>query len=605
MRILFALFLLLQEDSTSSEIVALADRFLTQARASCEKREWFDAMEQAERARTAYRTLAELYDSQKRTTDRQKAGDAVQHCNQLIKLANDARKAAGPAAPAPKEPAKPEEKAPPGAPVPPRPPEKLEVPPAVAQSEAEKSIRETYKADDAKRASQDLNVLAKKLLSQGMDSANHATTRFVLLREARETALQAGDARLALAAVDESARVFAVDALALKVAVVSRIASTAKGQAGWEAAELCLSVVDEALVQEAYDLGTILVKRAQSLAAAPRNPALIALAQGRAKDLQELPKERDKAVAAEKTLQSTPEDPNACAVLGKYLTLVKGDWSRGLPLLAKGSDARLKMLAERDLSAPDKPDLQAEMGNAWWTASEAETSPRAKSRMRVRAKGWYDRALPALGGLQVVKIKKRSEEVEDEAAWLWSVNLMKIIDARRDGVSGDWRCDGESITTPIVPKAGAWLQVPYSPSEEYDLRIVAARKSGTLDFFVGFLGGGKPLLAHIDGGNGEVGGLQTIDNKDWAFNETSYKGRIFGDDKPKTLVFSVRKTGITFTADGKTWINWRGDYRRVTPTKIVPDPTALFLGDLESVFDISQLMLFPYSGQGRRIRPAQ
>jgi hypothetical protein len=594
-----------QEDSTYGEIVALADRFLAKARTSFEKQEWFDAMEQAERARTAYMTLAELYDSQKRTADRQKAGDAVQQCNQLIKLANDARKAAGPAPPAPKDPGKPEDPLPVPAPLAPRPVEKLPVPPAVAQSEAERTIRETYKAEYAKRGSQDLNGLAKKLLSQAQDSANHPTTRFVLLREAREAAIQAGDSRLALVAIDEAARVFMLDAVPLKVAAVSRIASSAKGTAGWEAAELCLAVADEAALQESYDLGTILVKRAQALAGAPRNPSLISLAQGRSKDLQELPKERDRAVAAEKSLHTTPDDPNSCAVLGRYLALVKGDWDRGLPLLAKGSDVRLKTLAERDLSAPSKPDFQAEMGHEWWTASEAEASPRARSRMRTRAKAWYDRALPSLGGLLSVKAKKRSEEVEDETAWLWSVNLLKIIDTRRDGVSGDWRCDGESLTTPVVAKAGAWLQIPYSPSEEYDLRIVAARKSGALDFFVGFVGGGKQLLAHIDGGNGEVGGLQTIDNKDWAFNETSYKGRIFFDDKPKTLVFSVRKSGITFTADGKTWINWKGDYRRVTPTKIVPDPSALFLGDLESVFEVSQLVLLPFSGQGRRIRPSQ
>src|SRR5687767_7932562 len=117
MRTLLTLFLFpilaeaaLQDDSTSSEIVALADRFLAQARASHEKREWWDAMEQAERARTAYMTLAELYESQKRPADRQKASDAVQQCNQLIKLANDARKAAGPAGPAPADPGRPEEK---------------------------------------------------------------------------------------------------------------------------------------------------------------------------------------------------------------------------------------------------------------------------------------------------------------------------------------------------------------------------------------------------------------------------------------------------------------------------------------------------------------
>src|SRR5262245_17696113 len=44
-----------------------------------------------------------------------------------------------------------------------------------------------------------------------------------------------------------------------------------------------------------------------------------------------------------------PLDAETCLKLGKLICFLKGDWQRGLPLLARGSDERLRELAHQDL----------------------------------------------------------------------------------------------------------------------------------------------------------------------------------------------------------------------------------------------------------------
>ena len=52
-------------------------------------------------------------------------------------------------------------------------------------------------------------------------------------------------------------------------------------------------------------------------------------------------------MAARKLLETTPDNPSACLVEGRYRCFYEGDWESGLPLLAKADDMQLSELAER------------------------------------------------------------------------------------------------------------------------------------------------------------------------------------------------------------------------------------------------------------------
>ena len=94
-----------------------------------------------------------------------------------------------------------------------------------------------------------------------------------------------------------------------------------------------------------------------------------------------------KVASAEKSLAADPADKEADLVLGKFDCLIKGNWSLGLPHLAKGSDVAIAACAARDL-ATSKDDVAATVckktGDGWWDTANAQTGV-AKSQMQSRS----------------------------------------------------------------------------------------------------------------------------------------------------------------------------------------------------------------------------
>ena len=112
--------------------------------------------------------------------------------------------------------------------------------------------------------------------------------------------------------------------------------------------------------------------------------------------------ESEKAYAdtqeATATLKEKPDDPEANLALGKYRCFNRGDWDKGLPMLAKGDDGKLKALAEKDIAGAASAKEQAKLADAWWNVS------------RGRAIYWYEQALPGLAGLEKDRVEKRIGE---------------------------------------------------------------------------------------------------------------------------------------------------------------------------------------------------
>ena len=71
-------------------------------------------------------------------------------------------------------------------------------------------------------------------------------------------------------------------------------------------------------------------------------------------------------------LENKPTDPAANLAAGRHLCFVKGNWVRGVPMLALGSDAALKAAAIKDLPGADSADQQAAIGDASWDVAETK-----------------------------------------------------------------------------------------------------------------------------------------------------------------------------------------------------------------------------------------
>jgi serine/threonine protein kinase len=468
-------------------------------------------------------------------------------------------------------------------------------PPAEAQKQKLELIRELFKEEYAKRTPQDQRVLAQKLLQKGQETAEDSAARFVLLREARELATLGGDTETALAAIDGLSASFAVDAVGMKLSLLNRLAPTAKDpEAARSMALHYLSVISDAITIDNYESATAAAAKAEPLAKIAQDIGLVSRAQDSKKDVAALKEEYQKV---KRFLDKPAEgDPEA---LGKYWCFVKGDWERGLRLLAT-TKSSLAAAVEKDLADPKDPEKQIEVADGWWAIAQKEKSPWRKARILARAVRWYEIALPAATGLSRAKIEKRLEGAESPLKG--PVELLKILDLKQDMAGGNCLLEDSALVL-----ARGRVQIPYLPPDEYDLTIQVQRLEDPGSLNIGLVHGDSQFMAIIDGdpSGGQKAGLHLLDGKGFEVNDTSSKGKLFTTlTKSCTIQCSVRKGGVTVTFDGKKIINWQGNFSRLTQDSRwkLPNSHELFIGNDDSKYKVTRLTLTPITGQGKQAR---
>lgn len=288
---------------------------------------------------------------------------------------------------------------------------RLPLPDEATQKRVERTIREIFKDEYAKKDAASRRAFVQRLLTQGKDGKDDPESRYGLLKEALEVASQSGDSAGALAAADELAAVFAVAANPFRKEALDRTK-----KAGVDPAALTegyLKVAADALRSGEIDLAADAAKEADAAAQKAKKIPLVGKARAMSKEIAEQRAEAPKLAEARTKLGTAPGDPAANGVLGRHLCFKAGDWDQGLAHLAKGPDD-LKALAAQDLAAPSAGAEQVKLGDGWWDAGEKEAAA-TKDACRRRAARWYQTALPGLTGLTRVRVERRLAELPAEA----------------------------------------------------------------------------------------------------------------------------------------------------------------------------------------------
>ena len=612
---------LLAEGSVQAQdldkIIERADKLLEESKTAYEDARsksslpgYVDAGFKLEEARIKYLAIQEVGSPDQQKT----AADRLRAVNQLAKLIHDGKVAvnAPPAdAPAPR----PVEPAPATAPPDPaKTPEprpkvapdvmsRLAVPDPARLKEAEKTIKDLFKDQYARKGASDRQALARSLLEQARRAADDPAAAWVLYRESQDIATQSGDMVTLLAAVDGASAAFDVDAMAMKGAAFTNAAKAAKTPLEFSTlAEAQLKLIDELVAADQYDAADKSAAAALQSARRTNDAGLINRTTLRSKEVAEAKTKFQSLKRVLETLARNPDDPAANLEMGQFLCFIKGNWELGPRFLVKGSDPALKAVAEKELALPIQVADRIALADGWWDLGAKESNALRKNQILLHAGPIYEAVLPEVNGLVRIKVDKRLEAYYQSLPSGPAIDLLKLIDPKRDQVEGDWKFEKDVLVVPAGRKT-AGLQIPYSPPEEYDLRMTITRKSGFQDIYTGLVVGGKQLQTHVDaGGRGDEGGIERLDGKSWVENEVHYGGsKFFNDDRPHVLLYSVRKGLLTISGDGRTLMKWKVDAKRITPGNYGPNPSAMFLGNWETSFEISQLLLFPQSGQGQKL----
>ena len=109
-------------------------------------------------------------------------------------------------------------------------------------------------------------------------------------------------------------------------------------------------------------------------------------------------------------LETEPESGSAnFRIAAAYVAL--GDWPHALPHFSKCGVPSVAKAAEMELSL-EKDDAAAPVADAWWNAEPSKRDAKIVPMFHSHSAALYERALPALGGLQKVQAERRIQEVK-------------------------------------------------------------------------------------------------------------------------------------------------------------------------------------------------
>jgi thiol-disulfide isomerase/thioredoxin len=133
----------------------------------------------------------------------------------------------------------------------------------------------------------------------------------------------------------------------------------------------------------------------------------------RNKEVRDIEKSFAAVHAAQEVLKAKPADRDASSTVGKFLGTTKGDWEKGVAMLAAGNDEAWSAPAKKELADPASAEERLALADDWW--SLAQTLPRTeKEALAVHAAGWYQQALASqLSGLAKARAEKRLTEINN------------------------------------------------------------------------------------------------------------------------------------------------------------------------------------------------
>ena len=175
-----------------------------------------------------------------------------------------------------------------------------------------------------------------------------------------------------------------------------------------------------------------------------------------------------------------------------------------------------------------------------------------------------------------------------------SIDLLKAANPAKHSTKGKWEFEGKALVS--ASSGQSILELPHAVPDEYTLKLQVERTAGSDALGIGLVLADRRCLVVLDAGPniGYVSGLELIDRKPCANNETTRKGAIFKNGVSSDVHCHVRRDAISVTVDGKTIIDYKGKWGRLTLGDFWKTPNrALFVGAQATSYRISKIELTP------------
>ena len=294
---------------------------------------------------------------------------------------------------------------------------RLPVPDAAARKKSQQLVQtifgEKYRA--AKTPEEKWNI-AVAMLDESKKVERGSADEYTLLRTGWKIAIGASHYEMAekfrLALVET----FAVpDELKLQAEAVRRLSLSRLNAVQIDnLLTTARHAIEDAMHVDDFDTARDMQQVAERLARRARDAATVRQLGQTGTTLARLAREYRKVSALLGSVGNS-NDPQASYQVGRYFCFFKGQWERGLPLLAEGSDLQTRRLAAEELAVSINPSDQIAVADGWWELSEDATLLE-KVHLQKHAVTIYQRALSGLRGLTKTKVTMRIDEYYREFA---------------------------------------------------------------------------------------------------------------------------------------------------------------------------------------------
>jgi len=295
--------------------------------------------------------------------------------------------------------------------------ERKPIPSTGDQATAQKLVRETFKDEyTAAKTPDQKTTLAAKLIDQARQTLDDPSSRYVLLGEARDLALEGAALEVLNDALNLTIDEFDVDAPTVRLDAWNALLKRPRVDAATmqQLAKIAGTMFDQATVDAEFDLGKRYGDFALSVTRrTPNSGPAVKLLTERNAALAARQKEWPALLAAVEKLKTSPDDAEANLQLARFHSLAGDDWPAAFPHYAKCGDPALQAAAEKSLAALAGTIQPAAAGDVWWDAAQALKAPQ-KHEFSAAADYWYRQAAPVLSGISRTRIQKRIDEMESQ-----------------------------------------------------------------------------------------------------------------------------------------------------------------------------------------------
>lgn len=314
---------------------------------------------------------------------------------------------------------------------------KLRPPDDEAEKDILETLREIYEPQFKKTRQRSERVaLSREMLTKADRLTDDPAARFVLLKLVARIASESGDLTVSQQALDKLKTSYEFDQYSLLTETLKAVSRVEEAPPG-ELIKAALNAAEEGVERDEYetarDMHGIAVTHSRDAKGDDDQNRIILVR----RKIDNAQRGYQEVLRSLERLEAAPDDPDANASVGKYFCLIKGDWPRGLPFLAKAGDELLTQAAERELQNPGTPDEMAAAGDAWWAFGEDHRNARRNAQLR--AVYWYLRVLQnGNSGIAGIKSEVRVQQAEKSFG---TDEVQKIRDQLRAGTPQRFAAD--------------------------------------------------------------------------------------------------------------------------------------------------------------------